>query len=211
MQDLDGALRIYALASEYVHSSGFHEEVEWQRRTELNEITEQALLRESAWVILCSGFRESTVSRLFDHISLCFCDWEAAAAIVDTYPACYFAARTVFGHVAKLTAIVSVAKYIHETGFDSVKASIMSDPICTLRQLPFIGPVTVWHLAKNIGCNVAKPDRHMVRVSQSLGFDSHSDFCDAISECSGEPVKVVDLIVWRYLADNAAYVVAGDG
>jgi hypothetical protein len=84
-----------------------------------------------------------------------------------------------------------------------LKASILDDPIGTLRQFRFIGPVTVWHLAKNIGYDAAKPDRHLVRISEHLGFRDPQHFCAAIAEVSGEAVKVIDLIIWRFLADNA--------
>jgi hypothetical protein len=66
------------------------------------------------------------------------------------------------------------------------------------------GPVTVWQLAKNLGFDVPKPDRHLVRIAEQLGFSSPSQLCGAIADVSGEAVKVIDLVIWRYLADNAA-------
>lgn len=43
--------------------------------------SESDLLGELAWVILCSGFRERVVRRIFGKISLCFFDWASAATI----------------------------------------------------------------------------------------------------------------------------------
>jgi hypothetical protein len=203
MADVSAALQIYARAAEYVRAAGLDQEIAWQRQTNLEKLTEPTFLREAAWVILCSGFRETVVRRVFDHISLCFCDWDSAAAIVESYPACYLAARASFRNAPKLAAIVELARRIEAAGFAALKAAILSDPIGTLRKFRFIGPVTVWHLAKNIGYDAAKPDRHLVRVSKRLGFRGPHQFCAAIAKVNGEAVKVIDLIVWRFLADNA--------
>jgi hypothetical protein len=76
------ALNIFADAMRHVERRGSHHELEWQRSVHFRDFDESDLLRQSAWVILCSGFRVSTVEQIFDHISLCFCDWESAHAIV---------------------------------------------------------------------------------------------------------------------------------
>jgi hypothetical protein len=202
MPDVSSALRFYARAADYVVKAGLEHELTWQRNSELASVSESVLLREAAWVILCSGFRESTVRRVFDHVSLCFCDWDSAAAIVESCPACHLAARASFRNTAKLFAIVEIARRVEAIGFDVLKRSIVADPIATLCQFPYIGPVTVWHLAKNLGLDAAKPDRHLMRISERFGFGAPEQFCTAIANASGEAVKVIDLVVWRYLADN---------
>lgn len=151
---------------------------------------------------LCSGFRESAVRRVFDHVSLCFCDWESAEAIVSAGEICCATAASTFANRLKLRGIFSAAKYINDIGFDEFKRSVLADPINRLQSLPFIGPITSWHLAKNLGLDVAKPDRHLVRVSEHLGFLSADDLCRELAASTGEQAKVVDLIVWRYIADN---------
>ena len=203
MPDLAGALQIYDTAVDYARMAGLESEVAWQRGACPEELLESTFLREAAWVVLCSGFREAIVRRVFDYVSLCYCDWESAAAISEAGPACVFAASAAFGNTAKLSALVDIAKRIERQGFAAVKAGILCDPIATLRQFPFIGPVTVWHLAKNLGFDTAKPDRHLVRIAEYYGFDHPHAFCAAIAQASGEPVKVVDLVVWRFLVDHS--------
>ena len=200
--DLDGALRVFALASDYVDSAGLLDEVEWQRSVSLDRFTETDLLREAAWVILCSGFRETIVRRCFDQISLYFCDWESASAIIKAAPFCKLAARSIFRNEAKLNAIVGVATYVEKVGFAVFKRAVVANPIRELRHLPHIGAITVWHLAKNLGLNAAKPDRHLVRISKQFGFRDVESFCAAVADATGEEVKVVDIIVWRFLADK---------
>jgi len=198
---LSEAVRIYSKAARYCSRTGLDQEVQFQRDANFEIFTETDLLRESAWVILCSGFRESTVRRLFDYISLCFCDWESAKAIVDADPACRLAAIKGFGNSRKVDAIANVAFTIVQLGFDSMKWAIHSNPIDGLQRFPFIGKVTSYHLAKNLGLDVAKPDRHLVRLASRIGFESAHELCESIARSVGESTRVVDLVLWRYLAD----------
>ena len=200
--DCEGAFRIYREASEYVARAGLSAEVAWQREAVFDEFTESDLLRESAWVILCSGFREATVRQMFGNLSLCFCDWESAEAIGNKREACKNSALRIFRHTSKLDSIVAVADRINATGFASWKKMIILDPLSELQTLPYIGAITVLHLAKNLGLNVAKPDRHLARVSRYLGFANASDLCAVVGERFDQETKVVDLVLWRFLADN---------
>ena len=201
MGDLQRAIELYRSASEYAHSA-FSAELSWQRHANFNQFSESDLLRESAWVILCSGFREQTVRRVFDHVSLSFCDWESAASIVDAGECCVRSAFAVFRNSRKLRAILAVSELISSAGFDAVKTQILARPIPALMSFPHIGSVTAWHLAKNLGLNVAKPDRHLSRLTAKLNFCCADHLCDALAREVGEPPKVIDLILWRYLADN---------
>jgi DnaJ-domain-containing protein 1 len=81
-------------------------------------------------------------------------------------------------------------------------------PLVALRTLPFIGPVTQFHLAKNIGLDVAKPDRHLVRIAQLFQFASVQDLCETIANQAGTRVAVVDLVFWRFATLNRRYLEA---
>lgn len=87
-------------------------------------------------------------------------------------------------------------------GFAQVKANIIADPIKELQIFSFIGPITSWHLAKNLGLQIAKPDRHLIKFASRVGYgEDVQGLCTNIANVSGEPVNVVDLILWRYIAD----------
>jgi hypothetical protein len=202
--DIQGALRFYEAASEFVRAGRFAQEVDWQRRVELSDLQESDLLRETAWVVLCSGFREATVRRLFDYVSLCYCDWESAEAIVTAGERCITTAKAAFRNEAKLIALLTMAEMVAVRGFENLKDQIVSNPLSALRSFPFIGPVTVYHLAKNLGFDVAKHDRHLVRASKQFGFHNPDGLCKAIAEVHQERVKVVDLVIWRFLASGPA-------
>jgi hypothetical protein len=202
--NLDLALKTFDLAKAYITSKDLAEELEWQRSRRVSQFTETDLLREAAWVILCSGFRESIVRRKFDHISLSFCDWESAGTILESAGACRASALASIKNTRKIDAILGVTKRIDLIGFPRLKEDILSDPIGELQKFPFIGPITCWHLAKNLGFEVAKPDRHLVRLCTALGFLDVQELCKSIAKVVGEAVHVVDITLWRYSADRGA-------
>lgn len=193
-------LDLYQMAEEAICEAGYAWEIEWQRNRAFETFSEQDLLRESAWVILCSGFRESSVRRCFDVISLCFCDWESAEEISHYKEQCVSTALSAFRHQAKINAIAQVSDRVHGLGFVELQARIFDDPISRLQELPYIGPVTSWHLAKNLGLNVAKNDRHLSRLAQDHGYSDAHDLCEFISNEIGEPSSVVDVVLWRFAA-----------
>jgi hypothetical protein len=200
--DKTSALRFFSRACSYIKSADLIDEVEWQRKVQFDHFSESDLLREHAWVALCSGFKESVVRKIFDHVSLCFCDWESAEIIVSAGDICCLTASATFSNKAKLHGILEAAKFVNSMGFSHFKNEVSADPMLFLQKLPFIGPITSWHLAKNLGLDVAKPDRHLVRLSEFLGFRDANHLCRELAAWTGEQVKVIDLIVWRYLADN---------
>lgn len=161
------------------------------------QFTESDLLREGAWVILCSGFRERLVRQIFHNLSICFCNWISAKSIVEHRSVCYHAALDVFGHQQKIKAIINLAERIEVEGFRNICAEIHIDPIQKLQEFKYIGPVTSHHLAKNLGYQMAKPDRHLLRASEQYGYSDVQEFCSAIAVITGESISVVDGVLWR--------------
>lgn len=105
---------------------------------------------------------------------------------------------TVFGHKLKVKAIKEVflkrdelfAQFC-ETQFDGTDAIL---DFC--ESLPHIGGITKYHLAKDLGCDVAKPDRHLVRIAGKYGM-STEELCSAVSTATGDRIAAVDFIFWR--------------
>ena len=200
--NLTGALDIFTEASSYSKKENWTGEVQWHRESLFSTFTECDLLRETAWVVLCSGFSERIIRNSFDYLSLCFCDWESAEAITRADPICHISARSVFNNERKLFAIRDFAWLVFNEGFDEIRTAIERDPIAKFNEFPLIGPITAWHLAKNLGLDVAKPDRHLTRVANALGFGDAFELCEAVAMVTGEPKRVVDIVIWRYLANN---------
>ena len=203
LENIDLAMDVFDRALKYVDEHAhLQEEVAWQESRSLAVLEESEFLREYAWVVLCSGFRESVVRRWFPYVSLCYCDWESACEIVRCKEQCVATALRAINYQRKHEAIIQVAERLYEGGFHSFKQTLERNATITLQELPFIGPVTAYHLAKNVGVLTAKPDRHLLRLSRSLGFDDAHTLCNSISRLSGISVSVVDLVLWRFIADG---------
>lgn len=196
------AVDFYLDAREYVTNEGFAGEISWQGSMCFDEFTESDLLREAAWVILCTGYKESILRRKFNYISLCFCDWESASAITSHEQQCRSTALAGFNNPRKIDAILRIARCVSKESFTVVKSEIVSDPLTRLRGFPYIGPVTAWHLAKNLGYDEAKPDRHLCRISEFFGYSHPMNLCAEISQITGDSRKVVDIVLWRYAAET---------
>jgi hypothetical protein len=188
----------YYSAKQNLIASGYGKEIEWQSALKSEDFTESDLLRETAWVILCSGFREDVVRRHFDFISLCFCDWESARVIVGCGETCVRTAISRFKNPQKLQSIFEAAQMISSSGFLAVKVRIAADPIESLQRFRHVGPITAYHLAKNLGFRVAKNDRHLQRLADFYGFTDADGLCRHVAAKSGDPVSVVDIVLWRF-------------
>lgn len=197
--DTRGLLDYYQRAKSWVQASAFAEEMAWQAEVASKDFGESDFLREYAWVILNSGFREAIIRKHFDFISLSFCDWQSAEDILENSRCCEMAASSVYKNASKLNAISITAKRISDLGFAQFKHRLLTNFYEYARTLPFIGPITVFHLAKNLGIDAAKPDRHLIRIAERFGFEQVSVMCKAISEITGDRVSVTDIILWRFL------------
>lgn len=191
-------IKHYELARRWIRETEYTREITWQESLRVSNLSEAAFLREYAWVVLNSGFRESVIRKHFDFLSLCFCDWESASAISENERACISSALAVFRNRRKLDAIANTARLIEKRGFGWLKSNFELEPIPTLTSLPFIGRVTAWHLAKNIGLDVAKPDRHLVRVADRFGYSDVNEMCRDIAREVGDRIAVADLVLWRF-------------
>lgn len=200
-----GILVFYEFAKKSVNQMGFSPEGEWQNSLSYSTFNEEDLLREAAWVILCSGFKEAIVRNKFDYISLCFCDWESSREILKNKNQCRATALHAIRNTRKIQAIGDIANLIAKDGFDKIKHKIISNPINELQKFPYIGRITSYHLAKNLGFDVAKPDRHLLRLAQYAGIGDVQKMCSIISGKSGDPIPYVDLILWRYLEQNSRF------
>src|SRR6266404_907181 len=197
------AISLGKLASAYVRAktkvlaSGYADEIIWQRNLRAEEVTEHGFLKEYAWVILSSGMRESVVQKKFPDISAAFFHWSSAEEIVWHHERCVSSALVFFRHEGKIEAIAQCARIVHEKGFVPLRDELALDPITALQKFPYMGPATSYHAAKNIGFSFAKPDRHLCRLAELSGYGAPADLCKALAEYIGDPVPVIDIVLWR--------------
>lgn len=196
----------YIFAKTIVIDEGYYDEIRWQDEVHFEDITESTFLKELGWVILTSGMKTEVISKRFCKISECFYDWVSARKISSNSESCLYRALQFFNHKMKITAIIDGAKQIAKIGFIKLKQALEQDPINTLRMFKFIGPITAFHLAKNIGIPIAKPDRHLQRIADSEGYNDVQKFCFDIAEMSGDKISVVDVVLWRYATIDPDYL-----
>jgi len=203
---MDQLLEAYLTAHETVIAAGFASEIDWQDGLSLEAISESEFMREAAWVILSAGMREAVVRDRFDRVASAFLQWESARAIVQFRRRCIRRALVAFRHPGKINAIGEVAHLVVELGFESMRERLRPDALNELQQLPFIGPVTCYHLAKNLGIDVVKPDRHLVRMARAAGFVDPESMCRLVAEATGDRLSKVDLVFWRFATIRSGYL-----
>ena len=194
----DQIVALYGDARQRVIDAGYGWEIEWQASCDVGKIAESEFLREAAWVVLSAGFRESVVRRYFGAISDAFLDWTDAQAIHRDIATCQERAMAVFANGRKIRAIAEIVTRVAEKGMDEIRERIHADGVQYLREFPYVGPVTAYHFAKNIGLDVVKPDRHLVRMAAASGHSSPMEMCSRVAKVVGESLCVVDLVFWRY-------------
>jgi len=194
----DKIIQVYVAIKEAVRTKGYEKEIEWQSNVVFDNVTESYFLREVGWVVLSAGMREIVIRRKFAEISAAFCHWKSAGKIQRNSEACRAHALSIFNHEQKIDAILVIAKRISSRGFKNFKKRVEEEGVAFISQLPFMGPATSFHLAKNIGLDFAKPDRHLLRISAAAGFPDPGGMCKTISERVGDSVAVVDLVMWRF-------------
>lgn len=196
----------YIQMKEAVIADGYATEIDWQNDVCFSHITECNFLREAAWVVLSSGMRESVVRKKFPAISEAFYYWEDAIRIANNSEHCKLNALKVFCHHMKIGAIITITQRISLEGFDVFRMRVQNEGIDFIQSLPFMGPATSYHLAKNIGLDVVKPDRHLLRLAANSGYESPRLLCEDISEFVGDRLSVIDIVLWRFATLNPDYL-----
>jgi hypothetical protein len=87
-------------------------------------------------------------------------------------------------------------------GWEEYKNQNLSSPDL-LKKLPYIGRITCFHLARNIGLleNV-KPDLHLVRLAKHWGYKDCLVMCQDVQKNHEEtnrerlPLGIIDLAIW---------------
>jgi hypothetical protein len=157
---------------------GYGEEIAWQSNLkECDNNYDFAI--EAVWVILNSGMKEQIARQISNRIY-------AAIKRGDDI-------STAFRHKGKVAAIKHVLEHSHTLFADYL---IAENKIEFLQRIPFIGKITCYHLAKNLGHDCVKPDRHLVRVAEKYNTTPDA-LCEQISKVTGDRKCVIDIVIWR--------------
>ncbi|HRZ42063.1 MAG TPA: hypothetical protein P5228_05100 [Bacteroidales bacterium] len=198
MENIDNLARVYFIAKNYVIQKGFSDEIDWQEQVSFSDLTAKTFLKEYSWVVLASGMSDKVVSKVFPKINAILCNWNDLEYIARNYKSLEEHLLRIFNNKLKISAILDTSIKVYSVGFEKIKSQIQNKGLMFLKTFKFIGDTTCYHLAKNIGLDFAKPDRHLLRISNKIGFDSPHTLCKLISDYISEKIQVVDLVLWRY-------------
>jgi len=176
MEDNAEALGFFYRAYAHVISSGYGEEVDWCSNIRFETVTIDDFFREYVWVVLNAGLKEQVARKIFKKY--------ITTGDLET-----------INHLKKRESIKWMLNNC-ERCFDSLQK--VPDKVEYFKTLPFIGDVTKYHLARNLGIDTVKPDRHLVRLAKRFGFKSPLEMCKAIQDITEERLGVIDVILWRH-------------
>lgn len=158
-------------------------EIEWITNLKQSDITPEIFFNEYIWVVLCSGFSVKGARVISDKLH-------------EKFDLC------VIKHPLKRKAI-AIGEQKYKEWWKHIKnLKTDEEKLEFLDTLPHIGGITKYHLGKNIGLNVAKPDVHLTRLADKYGFTDVQFMCDTIANKVGHERRLVDQVLWRYCASG---------
>jgi hypothetical protein len=161
-----------------VKACGYASDIEWaEQLSEPADADEFA--RAAAYVIVNSGMKNTVAAQIF---ARCVERLDAGKLI-----------RGEFKHAGKSRAINAIWKQREQLFRGYCEAE---DKVAFCATLPWVGPVTSLHLAKDLGANLAKPDVHLVRLARR-DRTTVERMCRRLASQSGYRIATVDTILWR--------------
>lgn len=114
-----------------------------------------------------------------------------------------------FKHKGKSVAIDAI--WINRQSLFQVYDSLCNSDAAKLEwlaTLPWIGPVTKYHAAKNFGVNCVKPDVHLARLARHART-SPDELCERLGNATGYRAATVDTLLWRACATGLIHSPTG--
>ena len=190
-------VELFYEAEKLVRERGFGWEVDWcDSRPCFDEFEAKDFLGEYAWVILNAGMSNQVIRSKWSQISDAFFQFDVKK-IVENEQEALKKAIVAFGNKKKMFAIVHVAEEISGTKYLDFAEQVKRNPTAFLQTLPYIGNITKYHLARNLGFDFIKPDRHLVKLANKYGMNPFT-FCELIHRETGRRLGTIDVILWRF-------------
>ena len=161
-----------------VINAGYGDEIAWQESV-IEPDTADEFMWQYIWVVISSGMKNQ-VARIIEQ--------KMVEAYNDGKPI-----SGAFNHKGKVKAIEYMMTN-HDELFEQYLNT--EDKLTFLKSLPYIGDITKYHLAKNLGEDVVKPDRHLVRIANQ-NKTTPELLCQELARQTGYRIGTIDLILWR--------------
>ena len=195
------ASRMFEEAKKYCEAN-YPDELDWANGINsetFRNLKSKRFLAEYCWVIYASGFKVSIVESIFPELRTAFKNFELdALARMRSLKG----VLSIFNNERKASSFLRGSKSIAKEGFSTFKKRLKKEGVDMLEKLPGIGPITKFHLAKNIGLiDEAKPDIWLVRAAEACNT-TVDELVEFLSEKYNMSRHAVDVIIWRHGADN---------
>lgn len=186
-------LTLFKIAEQYVRSN-HPEDIEWSEwilNRGIDNINISEFYLEYVYAVFVSGFRVSVIQKLWPALHPIY---NRPIAVYHNPEGTFEKAYKIFGNKRKIKATIDGAKMLVEKGWPKFREEIKQD-IDALKQLPYIGDVLKYQMARSVGINCIKPDVHLKRMANHFDMDPF-EMCNLISTEVGIPVHTVDTIIW---------------
>ena len=183
---------LYFRIRKEIIEKGYSKEIEWcDNIPNLKELDKTSFFREYVWVVISSGMKNQVAEKIFKNFWI---DIQLENKTINF---------DVIRHPNKNKAIKKVYNRLDFYFNHFLKSK---NKLLFLKNLPHIGDITKYHLARNLGLIFAKPDRHLVRIANHFEYSDVQKFCKKISELTNDKIGVVDLVFWRFANLNKNYI-----
>lgn len=187
-------LRRFRRLEQAVREAGYAEDSLWAEQLRPPTSAEQFAIA-AVYVIVNSGMKYAVARGVFDR---CFEALHRRGHV-----------SRVHGHRGKARAINWIWSNRNELFVAYLAAD---DKVAFCESLPWVGPTTKYHLAKDLGIDVAKPDVHLARLARR-DRTTVTRMCARLARQTGYRLATVDTILWRACAtgilDSKRYELEG--
>jgi len=202
-----------------------YSEKEFQEKFEVFKNYEKRIMSDNDYyrllveIIFYSGFRAAIVEKYIERIHLHFPDYRVVSSYLLEKIEKIKNDPNMIQNKSKIDACVQNAKRVTEivNRYGSMKDYIESfnpnssdDALYSLKRsiesnFSFLGGVTSYHFMTDIGLNVLKPDRVILRIFKRLGLiENEKDLLGAVkmgrafSKATNLPIRFIDIIFVLY-------------
>jgi len=201
--------------SSIAHNTQVEKEINRARSLNPTSINSNDFLREYAWTVFNSGIKMRIIRKKWDSLQKVFSYWDHQE-ISKHKEQVRANALLVFNNHEKIGAVLDSTDFIDKQGWEVIKSNILQGMIRTdngnflpsKRFFDYVSSNFSWlgltnrrYLAKNLGFDIAKDDRHLRRLAEQYGYQKDADgvqtFVEKIARYAGERISVTETVLWN--------------
>jgi len=162
------------------------------------DFTAATFWQEYIWCVYTAGFNAKVITKQFPKLMAAY----GPPPVGEYGPGplvCWQNIMKVNANRRRYRSVIQCRGWLAEHGWPDFRRRYLQY-VDDMEKLPGIGPVTKYHLARNLGFDVVKPDLHLERLRKWYGFTSSLQMCEMLQEMFNERLGAVDFILWAYCA-----------